>query len=69
MCSDILDLAAQLCRRYLGPLTITMCLGAVPLAIVNYFLTSWMVQLDPDGALYGDEVLQAPYGSCGQRCC
>ena len=46
--SDILDLALQMLRIHVWPLTIAMCLGVVPLAIVNYFLTLWMVQLDPD---------------------
>ena len=53
---DILDLALQVFRIYLWPLTITMCLGVIPLAIVNHFLTSWMVRLDPDAPLVEEQV-------------
>ena len=54
---DILDLALQVFRLYLWPLTITMCLGILPLALVNYFLTNWMVPIDPDGLLDDDQLL------------
>ena len=54
---DILDLALQVSRLYLWPLTVSMCLGVLPLALVNYFLTHWMVQIDPDGPLFEDQLL------------
>jgi hypothetical protein len=54
---DILDLALQVFRIYLWPLTITMCLGVIPLAIVNHFLTLWMVQIDPDAPLLENPVV------------
>jgi hypothetical protein len=54
---DILDLALQVFRLYLWPLTITMCLGVLPLALVNYYLTNWMVQINPEGPLFEDQLL------------
>lgn len=46
--SDILDLALQMSRIHLWPLTITLCLGVIPLATINYFLTVWMLGMVPD---------------------
>ncbi len=51
--SDVLDLALQVWRIHAWPLTIAMCLGVVPLAIVNHLLTYWMVAADPDLSEWG----------------
>ncbi|MHB8971476.1 MAG: hypothetical protein ACYC3X_08205 [Pirellulaceae bacterium] len=53
---DTLDLALQVCRIYLGPLAVALCLGAIPCALVNYFLAAWMVQFDPDAPLMEDQI-------------
>jgi hypothetical protein len=45
---ETLDLALQVLRIYIWPLTLTMVLGAFPLAIVNHFLLRWMNPIDPD---------------------
>ncbi len=40
---DILDLALQVIRRYLGPLLQTFALGALPFIVLNEVLTGWML--------------------------
>jgi len=52
---DILDLALQVCRLYLWPLTITMSLGVIPLAIINYWLTNWMLPSNAEALVAGDQ--------------
>ncbi|MHB0956998.1 MAG: hypothetical protein ACYC0X_13750 [Pirellulaceae bacterium] len=53
---DTLDLALQLCRIYLWPLTAAMCLGVIPCAVVNHWLTMWMVPIDADAPLWEDQI-------------
>ena len=53
---DTLDLALQVCRIYVWPLTLAMCLGAIPCAVVNHWLAGWMVQFDPDAPQWEEQV-------------
>ena len=53
---DTLDLALQVCRIYVWPLTLALCLGAIPCAVVNHWLAGWMVQFDPDAPLWEEQV-------------
>lgn len=43
---DVFDLALHVLRAYARPLLITFLFGAVPLAIFNHFLISWMSDIE-----------------------
>jgi hypothetical protein len=53
---DTLDLALQVCRIHVWPLTLALCLGAIPCAVVNHWLAGWMVQFDPDAPQWEEQV-------------
>jgi hypothetical protein len=53
---DTLDLALRVCHIHLWPLTIALCIGVIPFAVVNHCLAAWMVQFDPDAPLLEDQV-------------
>jgi hypothetical protein len=54
--SDILDLGLQLSRIHVWPLAIMLCLGVIPLAVANHFLTVWMLAMVPDVPLSDESV-------------
>lgn len=53
---DTLDLALHVFRIHLEPLCITLLIGALPWALVNYFLTRWMLPYDLNGLGFWEQV-------------
>ena len=53
---DTLDLALRVWRIYAWPLCVTMFLGAGLWAVVNYFLTGWMLQPELDAPDSPDQI-------------
>ncbi len=45
---ETLDLALHVLREFIVPLTITMVIGALPLAMLNEIVIGWMVYYDPE---------------------
>jgi len=55
--SDLLDLALQMTRIHAWPLALAMCLGALPLALLNHWMIGWMLITQPDAPLWADSPL------------
>lgn len=49
---EILDLSLQFLRQHAGPLLLTFAFGALPLALLNYLLIGWMMDLEYLASLF-----------------
>lgn len=49
---EIFDLSLHTVRRYAWPLLVTFSLGAIPMLLLNYFLVSWMIDIEEQASFF-----------------